>query len=316
MPQPTVGDVHVNAPLTMISTAYIQAQSRYIANQVFPVVPVDFKTNLYYTYTKNDWFRDEAKERAPSTESVGSGYALATSSYETKVYAFHKDISDQVEANTDSMLNNDRDATEFVTQRLLMRQEIQFVTDNFTTGKWATDATPANLWSDQTASDPITDIDTGKEAILATTGYDPNTLLMGWQVFRQLKNHPDIVDRYKYTQHDVITEQMLAALFGVERVLVAKSIKATNNEGATGAYAFNFGKHALLAYVAPNPGLLVPSAGYTFMWRGVSEGIGASVGIKRIPMPWIESNRVEGQVAFQQKVIGSDLGYFFNGAVA
>ena len=68
MPQPTQSAVHVNRPLTMLSVAYAQAQSAFIADKVFPVVPVDKQSDLYYVYTKNDWFRDEAQVRPPATE--------------------------------------------------------------------------------------------------------------------------------------------------------------------------------------------------------------------------------------------------------
>lgn len=316
MPQPTQSDVHVNAILTQFSVAYMNKAENMVAGKVFPLVPVAKQSDLYFVYTKNDWFRDEAKPRADATESAGSGYNLSTASYNAVVYAIHKDIGSQTRANADNPLNMDRDATEFVTQRLMLRQEIQWVADYFVTGVWGTSTTPTNLWSDYTLSTPIDDVETGKATILSNTGMDPNTLVLGYNVFRQLKNHPDVVDRYKYTSADAITEDMLARLFGVERVFVAKAIKATNVEGHTAAYDFTHGKHALLVYSAPSPSLLAPSGGYRFSWTGVSEGLGANIGVKTIPMPWLGADRVEGQIAFADKIIGSDLGYMWVSVVA
>lgn len=324
MPQPTQTSVHVDAVLTNISVAYMQQQDHFIAGKVFPVVPVQKQTDLYYTYTKNDWFRDEMQRRADSTESAGSGYGLSTDSYRCDVWALHKDIGYQTRANTDSPLNPDRDATQFLTQRGLLRQEIQWVTDYFATSVWTTDkAGGANggggdftYWSDYTNSDPINDIEAGKETILSTTGFLPNTLVMGYQVFRKLKYHPDLVDRFKYTSPDQITEQMMAAFFDLDNVYVAKAIKATNIEGETAAYSFTHGKHALLSYVNPNPGLLAPSAGYMFAWNGVSQGLGTNIGISRFYLPHIKSDRIEIELAFDNKKVAADLGYFYNGAVA
>ena len=74
MSQPTSNDIHVNRPLTNISTAFIQSQSDFIADKVFPVIPVEKKSDLYYTYDKGNWFRDDAKERGPCSESAGGGY--------------------------------------------------------------------------------------------------------------------------------------------------------------------------------------------------------------------------------------------------
>ena len=102
----------------------------------------------------------------------------------------------------------------------------------------------------------------------------------------------------------------------LERVLVSKAVKATNAEGATGAYDFTAGKNALLCYSAPSAGLLQPSAGYVMSWTGVSQGLGATVGTSRIRMEQFKADRIEAEVAFDMKVIGADLGYFFSSVVA
>ena len=80
MAQPSINQVHIDAILTNISVAYMQKSENFIADKVFPVVPVDKKSDKYFTYTKNDWFRDEAQRRADATESAGSGYSLSTAS--------------------------------------------------------------------------------------------------------------------------------------------------------------------------------------------------------------------------------------------
>lgn len=325
MPQPTISDVHVDAILTNISVAYMQKAENMIADKVFPVVPVDKKSDKYFTYDKNDWFRDEAQRRAPGTESAGGGYNLSTDTYSADVWAFHKDVDDQTLANADTPLNPLREAAEFVTSRLLLRREVQFISDFMTTGVWANEVTGVASgattnqfiqWNNYTNSDPIEDIEKAKEQILSTTGYEGNTLVLGYQVFRQLKNHPDIVDRYKYTTSSVITEDMMARLFGVDRLLVAKSVRATNAEGLAGSYAFNFGKAANLLHVAPNPGLMTPSAGYIFAWTGVSGGLGSTIGTSQFRMESLKAARIEAEVAFDNKVVAQDLGYFFGSAVA
>lgn len=325
MPQPTKTQVHIDAVLTNISVAYLQNADSFIADKVFPVVPVEKQSDKYFTYDKNDWLRDEAQLRADGTESAGSGYNIATSTYSCDVWAMHKDVGDQTRANADAPINVDREAAEFVTHRLLLRKEIQFVSDFMATSVWGTDITgvasnPSSgqtvQWSDYTNSDPISDIEDGKAGILSVTGLEANTLVLGYDVFRSLKNHPDIVDRIKYTSSQTVTADMLARMFEVDRVLVSKSVKATNKEGAAGAYAFTTGKTALLAHVAPNPGLLTPSAGYTFAWTGVSQGMGATIGTSSFRMDALKATRIEGEVAFDNKVVGSDLGYFFTSIVA
>ena len=316
MPQPTSQQVHVDAILTNISVAYMQQQANFIASRVFPIVPVSKQSDKFFTYTKNDWFRDEAQRRADATESAGGGYGLSTDTYHADVFAFHKDIGDQTRANADAPIQVDREAAEFVTMRLLLKMETQFVSSFFTTGVWGTDDTPSNLWSDYTSSDPLGDVEDGKRAILSTTGFEPNTLVLGYDVFRALKNHPVLVDRIKYTSSQTLTEGLMASLFDIPRVMVAKAVKATNNEGATQAYDFTHGKNALLTYSAPSAGLLQPSGGYVMSWTGVSGGLGQTIGTSRIRMEQFKADRIEGEMSFDMKVIGSDLGYFFNACVA
>ena len=265
MAQPTSTQVHVNRPLTNISVAYIQNQANFIADKVFPVVPVDKQADIYTVYTKNDWFRDEAQPRAPGDESAGSGYNLVnTNTYYATPYAFHKDVADQIRANADSHLNIDREATEFVTQRLLVRRERLWATSFFANSIWGTTVTGVTdyaQWSDFAASDPAANVETGKVTILTNTGFEPNTLVLGYEVFSKLKQHPVIKDQFKYVSSQSITEEMMAQFFDVDRVMVAKATYASNVEGETAAYSLIQGKHALLAYVNPRPSLMTPSAG-------------------------------------------------------
>lgn len=316
-PQPTASDSHVDAALTNISVAYIQQADHFVAGRAFPRVEVAKQSDKYFQYTQEDWFRDEAEVRAENAESAGSGYNLSsTRSYFCDVYSIHMDVPWRVRNNADAALNPDRDATQFVTQRILVRQEIQWVSEYFSTGVWGTTTTPGNLWSSYTTSDPITDIETGKQTILGNTGFEANTLVLDYQVWRQLKHHPDFVDRFKYTTSESITTDMIARLLELERILVVKSIKNTAAEGVTASYSFMADKDALLCFVNPTPGLMAPSAGYNFMWQGVSQGLGTDIAITREEMPLKKSTRIEGEVAFDFKIIGSNLGYFFSNAVA
>lgn len=316
MAQPTLQQVHLDAILTNISVAFMQSQDRFIASKVFPVVPVDKASDKYFTFDRNAFFMDQMRQRAPGDESAGSGYSVSTDSYSCDVWALHKDIPDQIRKNSDTPLNPDRNATTFLTQQSLLRLELQWVADYFKTGVWGTDKTPASLWSDYTNSDPIGDVRTAVTTILQNTGMMPNRLVLGFQVYQKLQDHPDIVDRIKYTSPDTVTAQVLARLFEVDQVLVAQAVNATNLENETATYAFTHGKNALLAYAAPQAGLEVATAGYTFVWSGVSAGLGANVGVSRFRMEHLKSDRIEIEAAWDNKVVSTPLGYFFNGCVS
>lgn len=318
MPQPTVRDVHIDSALTQIAVAYMQESQGFIADQVFPIVEVDHMTDKYWTLPKGDWYRDEAQRQGDTEESVGSGFTLSQDSYSADVFGIHKDIGRQTKGNQDEALDIEDASTKFVTQRLLLRREIQWAADYFTTSIWGTDTTVTTKWDDPSA-DPAGDVDTARLTMLESTGFEPNTLVVGARVWAALKRSPDILDRYKYTTSDSITTEMVARVLEIDRILVAKAIKNTAVEGATASMAPVQGKHALLAYVAPHPDKFVPSAGYTFSWRAGVGGAsnGYDVGIERIEMPWRNhTTRIEGQMAFDHKVVATDLGVFFPSVIS
>ena len=315
MPQPTRSDVHVDAILTNMSVAYMQEAYAFIAANAFPTVPVNKQSDKYFVYDQSSFFRDSAQPRADGTESAGSGYGLSTASYATQVFALHKDIGDQVRENSDSPLNPDMDATRFLSQQMLIRQERDWASSAFTTGVWDTDTTPGTLWS-ATSSTPIADVQAGINTVLTNTGFVCNTLIVSYAVFSILRNHSDIVDRYKYTSAESINTDLIAKVMGVDRVLVMASTYDSAAEGATASYSQIGDKDALLAYVNPTAGLMVPSAGYNFVWSGVGGGLGTSTAISRFRMDPLRADRIEIQSAWDFKVVSSALGYFFSNVVA
>jgi hypothetical protein len=227
------------------------------------------------------------------------------------VYALHKDIGDQTRANSDNPLNPDMDATRFLSQQMLIRQEVQWASDAFTTGIWGTDATPSPLW-DAASSTPIADVETAKNTVLTNTGYVPNTVILSYKAFSALVDNADIVDRIKYTSQDSVTEELLARVFNVDRVLVMASVYNSAAEGAAASYSQVGDKDVLVCYTPSAPGLMVPSAGYTMNWSGVSAGLGTSSAISRYRMDTLRADRIEIEAAFDFKIVSAALGYFLS----
>lgn len=330
---PTAGDVHVNRPLTNIVVAFMQSAEGFVADKVFPNIPVEKQSDAFYKYDRSDWTRSTMQKRAPGTESAGAGWKLTTDTYYADVWALHVDISDQTRSNADDPLNLDRDATTFLAGQALLNREINFVTNFFASGVWTTEvsgdasspgANNVLHWSDDNST-PIADV-----ASRATTmqtlagGYRPNKLILGRQVWDKLKEHPDILDRIKYsstnTNPTIVSKQAIAALFEVDEVLVMDAVQTTSAENPafeTGqTNALIGGKHALLVYAAPRAGILLPSAGYTFSWRGYTGASDMGQRISRFRLEAIRSDRVEAEMAYAQKKVAADLGVFFEGIVA
>jgi len=323
MPQPTKSQIHVNRPLTNISVAYKNAREDFVADKVFPAIPVAKQSDLYYIYPRDQWLRTDAAKRSPGSESAGSGYDLETGSYRADVWALHKDVADQDRANQDAALDLDRDATEFVTEQLVLRREKEFVAKFFVASIWTGsttggDITPGTLW-DASGSDPIADVRAQARAMKKKTGRKPNKLVVGPEVHDALVDNAAIIDRIKGGalpgRAALVTRQLLAQAFEVDDYLVAEAVENTAAEGQTFAGGHIFGKHSLLCYSESTPGLMKPTAGYIFVWTGL---LGGREGLQmsRFRMEHLKSDRVEGEMAWDQKQVAADLGVFFKDVVS
>lgn len=319
MPQPTLSDVHVNKPLTDLSVAYTGTLET-VADKVFPYVPVDNKSDDYFVYPKGNWFRLQARKRAPGTESVGSGYDLQTAQYSCDVIALHKDIDDQIRGNADPVLNMDADASRFVTQQLTLKRDSDFATTFFATSTWTgsstgSDITPGTKW-DTSTGDPIKDIRAQIRAMKKKTGIKPNKMVFGAVAWDVVLDNPAVIDRIKYGTSSpnnpaFTNEQTIAAILGLEQIIVADTVYNSAEEGATDSMGFIFTEDsALLIYAAPTPGILMPSAGYIFTWR---QYLAASSGLRimRMRNDLARSDRIEGELAYAMKVVAADLGVLF-----
>jgi hypothetical protein len=330
MPQPNVSDVHVAAALTNVAVAYFQSDDAYVADKIFPVVPVQHQTDVYFVWSKADFFRDEAQQRADATESAGTGVNLITQTYNAKVWALHQDIGSQVRANADPAVDIDVISTRMLMQKMLIRRDRMFLSTYMTTGVWGTDAvgtsggTPGTttppFWSDDANGDPFTDLAYAQTTILQNTGFMPNTLLLSWTVYQALRKHPLVIDRIKYTNPafaGTITPQLLAQAFGIERVVVSRAVYNSAAENVTASMGFAAGSGALLCYSPASPGLMVAAAGYTFAWTGFTGLNGLGVRVAQIPMNWrgLGTIRNECEMAFDMQIAGKDLGFYFSAIV-
>jgi len=339
MPNPTLSDVHVSRPLTMISIGYVQKETAFVASQVFPAVPVLKQADRYFKYDRADFGRNQMQKRAPSTESAGSGYKIDSSpNYFCENWALHKDVDDNIRANSDDPLNPDRDATWFLTQQALINREVQWATKYFTTGIWtgttvggdvgsggASPAADQVLGWDDAHSTPIEDVRLYNSQIQLKTFMRANKLALGRQVWDKIADHPEITDRIKYGASPnapaIITKQAVAALMELDAILVMDGVKNSGEEGATFeaglSNAYIGGKNALLVYAAPAPALQQPSGGYTFNWTGLfgTQG-GISQRMKSFRMEHLNSDRLEIEQAYDQKVVCADCGVFFSNVVS
>lgn len=314
MPRPS--DVHQNKTLENISIAYLQEQPRFVAPQVFPMLPVMKDSDVYYLFNTGDLLRDDMQSRAPSSKSAGVNYALSTDTYSCKRYAEHMAIDWNTRANQDGELVGDMAVTKILTQKALIRFERIFAANYFTTSKWTgsttgTDLTASTKWN-VAGSTPLADVEAQRLSILNKIGYKPNVLVVSSAVHSALKNNADILSRLGANERGVPTTAIMAQLFEVERYVVADTVYNSANKGATDVLAPIFGTDgALLCYSAPVPNIMTPSAGYIFASKQFASNDWGLI-VRKWEDISITSDILEVEFKLDAKLVSANAGAFFS----
>lgn len=326
----TARGVHTDKPLTNLTIAYLQSTSAFIADKVFPNVPVSNQSDKFYKYDRSSFNKRVDTKRAERTRSRRVGMTLSDDNYFAEVYALNTDFSFRELANEDTALDIRSGGAAMLTQRMLIDREARFAERFFSSGVWATEidgvagvpgAGETVKWSDYLASTPVKDVtDAHATFMLKSGGIKANTMILGKRVRDVLINHPDLLSRVTggatTANPAEVNDKFLAAMFGVQNLYIMEAIQDSAADGLAEQNEFIGGDHAVLLYVAPNPGLMQPSAGYTFTWNELENASGLGVEVRTFTGDWLAvddiAEMIEVQLAYDQKVVGADLGLFFN----
>jgi len=326
MPMLTPSAVHIDQPLTNLTLAYVQEQSNFIADKVFPTVGVNRQSDKYYIYDRAGMNRGgERKPLAPRTEVKRIGMSVSSDSYYADVFGLGMDFDEQTLANEDAALEIRAAGAQTLINNMLIDREVDFANTFFAASVWGSESTPSNLWSDYTNSTPIADVTTARRTMqLKSGGFKPNTMVVGKEVRDILINHPDILARLNggatVTNTALITNAKLAEIFEVENFYVMEAVQNSSAEGIAESNAFIGGKHALLVHTPSSAGLMTPAAGLTFAWNNLQgvQNLGVTVesfsddALRRVGV----AEHIQAKMAYDMKVVGADLGYFFDTVIA
>jgi len=312
-------NVHQDVALSNLSIAYAQDLARLVATQVFPEVTVDKQSDKFYIWARDFWHRSVMGRKTAGANAPRHGLGINTGVFTCEGFWLEYLLDKDVIANEDAAVDSERAAAEWLAYQAMLNREVKFSADFFVTGVWGTSTalTGVNKWDDFDGSNPILNARTAIQTIEKNTGASPNTLVVSAEVWDNgLVDHPLIIDRYKHSQKGIMTPELVAAVLGIERILVARAIRNTAvelaeaTESYTGAYIF--AKNALLLNVVAGVSLLQPAAGKSFIWK--PNGLG--LGIERY-----EDERADAEVLrirdyFDQKITSAQYGYMYTGAVS
>ena len=267
MPQPTLSDVRpVNPVLTNLSIA--GANKKFLADKIAPPAPQPQQSGTYFVYTPSYWMRvPTGGLRAPGAPYSKLGYGVSTGTYKTKEHGYEKLLADSIRNSSETPEDLQMMDVRFLTNAIQMEWEAAVAAACFVTGVWGTSTalTGTNKWDDYANSDPIKDAKTARLAIHRLVGVYPNTCFIGVASYNKLIEHPLLLDKYKYTQKGILTEELIAAVFGVDEVIVGDTSYNSAAEGVAAVGADIWTTNALFL-ARNNPTLGVANGAYTFMW--------------------------------------------------
>jgi hypothetical protein len=311
---PTHAQVHADRPLSNFAVEY--SNLKFIASMVSPFVPVNNKSDSYYIYTKKDRFTLPETIRGPKDEANEVDWSTSTSSYGCIDHALREFITDALVANADPGVDPRRRTTAFLTDLLLLAYERVIASKVTTASNYAsaykTALTGADRWNQGATSDPIADVDTGKAACFI----EPNTMILGKEVWDKLKRHPAILDHVKggatVDKPSLVRPELVAEIFDLDQVLIGKAKYNSANKGATASYSYVWGKDCVLAYVDPAAYLEGVSAWKTFRWRQLSTDAVYQVRRYRDESKGGGGEFIEVETSYDEVAVCADVAYLID----
>lgn len=315
--KPSLASVHANAALTDVAIAY--RNSAYVADQVFPVVPVAKESDYYFIWTQADIFRSEATKVRPGALAPRGGFGLSSTTYTVDEWGYAWKIPDRVRANMDPAVSAELNATMRVMDQILLAREINVI-KQITSTSWTNSLTITGDNWDTGGGDPLLRFDVASNAIQAAVGVPPNTVLLPYKTYRALRRHPDIAARMGIASSGggapnpisygpaIITPQVLAAILDIPRILVCSALYNSAAEGQTASYSPVMGDYVFVCYVPPAPAIDAPACGYTFRHGGPR--------VRTYRDEAAESDVVEARERYATKITANTAGYLLTDALS
>ncbi len=248
-----------NPILSKFAVGYKHASM--IAKKVAPVIPSYTETGTFYTLGKEGFYVIDT-ERALRANPKQTDFVVSSDTYTCKEHALwspldYKEIQAAKKYGGDAVLKLEQRAVNLVQNMLEVELEkavadIIFSATYYATGNKTT-LTGDDQWSSAN-SDPLDQLETAIAAARADMGIEPNTLVLGYDSYRQLAKHAQIKAMVSDNKDkaSVLKADDLAALLRFKNVFVGDKVYSTD----AGVFTNIWGDYAALVYL-PEPGEMV-----------------------------------------------------------
>lgn len=303
----------VDPKLTAIALAYRNPDIALIADEVLPRTPADqeFKY-LVYDLAQGFTVPDARVGRKSAPTEIDF---KATETQDKVVDYGFDDLVPNEDIDADNQgVDPLGTATMYLTNLINLAREqrvasLVFATGSYAAGNQAT-LSGTSQWSDTANSDPVAAIGDALDVPVMR----PNIAVFGQATWTKLRRHPKIVQAVKGTAQGagMVSRQEFADLFELQGVHVGAGFVNSAKRGQTASLARVWGKHAAFLYrdrvAGPQAGV---TFGFTAEWGGKIAG---QMDEPKIGLTGSQRVRVGERV--KELVVATDLGYWFQNAVA
>ena len=254
-------ELRINAYLSEIARGY--GNNSFIADKLFPTIPSEKEKIDIFEFNKEAFqiYDTERAIRANSNVISPKGFNKHSATLKEHDLAYPIDYREEEDAEKIKLQVH---ATNVVTQGLYLKHEKQCAElaqnpDNYAVSNKSSLA-GSSKFSDKD-SDPVGVVDDAKDQICKQIGQDPNTLVMGQEVWTALKRNKALKDMIASTSNKTITLDVLKEFFEIENIFIGRAIYSD----AQNKFQRVWGNNIILAFV---PSLTSktqydPSYGYT-----------------------------------------------------
>jgi len=303
-----------NPVLTQYSSDYSTQEDYYIADKLFPAFPVGSQSAEYPVFSKENIVNvAKIKPRAPGTSYKRIGLQSGKDTYATEDYGLSMPIDDRDAKIYPNLLASQRAKTTKITRDLRVNKEIR--ARDLIKGSTLIPTTDAEVaWNDPDA-DIVQQVKNVNTAMFENCGRTANVITMTLEVWNFVSQHPRLVERIQHTNGGSITTEMIARLFEIDQLCVAKSNINESNEGQTESVNSIWGNDVIFGRVDANFDIDTPSLGRTFVWNANSPQNG-EIQIKTHRDDDVESWIVTGMHDIQERVQTPACGYVLTNTLA
>lgn len=223
--------------------------------------------------------------RAPGGGYNGVSMEFGQWNYSTEERALEARVDKRMKAIYRDILDAEFHTSQKAIDGVLRNYEIDCAAKCFNTSAdhWNGAALTTNVsipWSTVATAKPMTDVRAAKLKIFENSGLEANAVIFNRQVYDNLNECEQILERIKYAGIDDpkdITTSILASIFGVKYVLVAGGAKNTAKQpsAATPSRIWS-SAYAMVCCVAETDDIHEPCIGRTLMWSEENAGVGTN----------------------------------------